>query len=335
MPKKLAITSSLQIWRRIVQASFILLSISIGLQFNTFYNQIVSGGPVTTPRPAGVEAFLPISALLGMKRLLLTGYWDMIHPAGLTFLVAVIIGAIFFRRAFCSWICPFGSLSHFLEWAHHRLVNLPLHWNIPRWLKITALGIKYILLILILWIMVFTMPLSSIEWFLFLPYNLAADANMLIFISHISIIVMIVIAGLIVFTIIVKNGWCRFLCPYGALLSVLGLLSPLRITRNDVSCQHCMCCNLSCGVGIQVEDKHIIHSPECTMCLSCVSACPTENTLVVRTLWGTRAGNWLIPLGIVGIIFVAYAIAIWTGHWNSVLTLDDFRNAYQMGVRHK
>lgn len=61
--------------RWVVQGAYLFFFVLVGIEFHSFYRQIVSGGPVTAHRPPAVEGFLPISALVGLKRFLLTGHW--------------------------------------------------------------------------------------------------------------------------------------------------------------------------------------------------------------------------------------------------------------------
>ena len=76
------------------------------------------------------------------------------------------------------------------------------------------------------------MPLEAIEGFLRSPYNAAADAKMLLFFLHPSATSLAVIVGLVALSLVVKHLWCRYLCPYGALLGVASLLSPLSVRRD-------------------------------------------------------------------------------------------------------
>ena len=101
--------------RTAVQAAYLLFLALVGAEFAAWLAQVQAGGVVTRARPSAVEAFLPISALLGLKRFLLTGQWDDIHPAGLTIFAAALGTALIARKAFCSWMCPVGALSRALE----------------------------------------------------------------------------------------------------------------------------------------------------------------------------------------------------------------------------
>ena len=99
-----------------IQIAFLILVIVIGWQFYTFVAYCEAGGKgFYLPRPPGVESFLPISALMGTKYFFGTGKINYIHPAGFVIFGTLLLMAIFFRRGFCSWMCPVGTISEW-EW---------------------------------------------------------------------------------------------------------------------------------------------------------------------------------------------------------------------------
>ena len=51
---------------------------------------------------------------------------------------------------------------------------------------------------------------------------------------------------MVVASVFVQNFWCRYLCPYGALLGLTSLLSPLRIRREPAACIDCAKCAKAC-----------------------------------------------------------------------------------------
>lgn len=72
-----------------------LFCLYAGYNFYLFYLWGTGQTSIHVPRPHSVEAFLPIRALVGLKRLVLISNYDMIHPAGLTvFLAAMCIGLL-------------------------------------------------------------------------------------------------------------------------------------------------------------------------------------------------------------------------------------------------
>ena len=64
------------------------------------------------------------------------------------------------------------------------------------------------------------------------PYMKVADVMMMKFFLNLSILAIIILSVLFIFSIFNKNYWCRYFCPYGALVGILGWASVFRIVRN-------------------------------------------------------------------------------------------------------
>jgi polyferredoxin len=315
-----------------VQIAYAAFLVATALQFAAFLRAALGDGPITAGRPASVEAFLPISALMAAKRFVLTGYWDEIHPAGLTILLGAIGTALLARKAFCSWICPVGALSRALEWVGRRTLWRRGFPAVPRWLDLPLASVKYLLLGFFLQLVV-TMPLDGIVAFLRGPYNVAVDAKMLAFFADLSLTGGAVLAALALVSLAVKNFWCRYLCPYGALLGIASFLSPLSVRRDPGTCNDCQACTRACPVEIPVHARLRVLTPECTGCMSCVAACTVPDCLGV-TRQGARAWPaWLVPAVAVATMLGFWAVARATGFWETTVTPELFRAAYRaMGM---
>ena len=318
--------------RAAVQAAYVAFLVGVGLEFARFVSQVTGPGPVTAARPPAVEAFLPISALLGLKRFLLTRYWDEIHPAGLVVLVAAIATAVLARKAFCSWVCPVGAISRALEWLGRRTLWRRRWPAVPRPLDAVLSGAKYLLLGFFVWT-VARMPLEAVEGFLASPYNAAADARMLLLFRSPSGTTLAVVGVLAALSLVVKHAWCRWLCPYGALLGLASWRSPLSVRRDPATCNDCRACTRACPVEIPVHARLRVLTPECTGCLSCVAACTVPDCLGVATSRGRALSPWIVPAAALATMLGAWAIARATGFWDTSLTAEAFRFAYRlMGV---
>ena len=301
------------ICRKLVQTGFALYSLYIGIKFYDFFLWATGQSQVYVPRPASVEAFLPISALIGLKHFILTGVYDYVHPAGLTIFISVIIISFLFRRGFCGWICPVGFLSELLGIIgsklkiQFRLVGIVAH---------LLYSIKYLLLFFFLYMVLWKMDLQQINAFLQSPYNLVVDGKMLLFFitpSKISIIVLGLLAGL---SLLFRNFWCRFLCPYGALLGLTALLSPTSIKRDRKRCIGCKSCSKTCPASIDVDTKERIRVPECIGCMECIGACGDKKSLTV-TIAGFAVNPLIIGIGSVLFFLGAWLIGYFSGHWNN------------------
>ncbi|RWU02386.1 4Fe-4S binding protein [Pseudodesulfovibrio sp. S3] len=311
-----------------IQAAFTLFCVYTGFRFVLFLNWVAGKSDTFAAKPGAVEGFLPISGLLGLRKLLDTGQWDDVHPAGLSIFVAVLIMAFLFRKGFCGYICPVGFLSGLLERAGQRLGLAVIP---PRWLDLPLTGLKYLLLGGFL-LAVFSMDARSLESFIASPFNMASDARMLAFFTSPSALSLTVIAGLAGASLIVRNFWCRYLCPYGALLGLLALTGPTHIRRDAETCIGCGRCSARCPSGIEVEKKVLVRSPECIGCAECVGSCPVQGCLSF-TVPGRRTVPWqIVGIGTVLVLLLVWAWAESTGHWDSQVPPAMLKRIYLMAL---
>jgi polyferredoxin len=165
------------------------------------------------------------------------------------------------------------------------------------------------------------MPVPAIVEFLTSPYGLVADVKMLDFFRRMGQATAIVLAVLVVLSVFVKNFWCRFLCPYGAMTGLLGLASPTRIRRDPVACIDCAKCAVACPAGLAVDTALSVRSAECTACMSCVAVCPAAGALDLTI--GLRRQRilqpWMVATGIAVIFLGIVGYAQLTGHWHTDL----------------
>src|SRR5579863_7719330 len=263
--------------RRIVQWPFIALNFWLGIQFFLWVRYCEQGGVGwNVPRPAGAEGWLPIAGLMNTKYFLLTGRAPAVHPAAMVLFIAFMLMSLLLKKAFCSWLCPVGTLSEHLWKFGARIFGRNL--RLPKWLDIPLRGLKYLLLGFFLFV-IGTMSAEAIHDFMSTPYGLVADVKMLNFFRNIGQTAAIVIALLVLLSMLIQNFWCRYLCPYGALLGIASLLSPVKIRRDAAACIDCGKCSRACPSRLSVDKLVQILSVECTACLECVASCPAEHAL--------------------------------------------------------
>jgi len=294
---------NIQWFRKMVQYLFLATVVLIGIKFSIFVNQLASGISPTVTRPPGIEAFLPISSLISLKYWLVTGIFNPVHPSGLIILLMALATGLLLKRGFCSWICPFGLLSEYLNRLHKLIFRKNV--KLPPWLDYPLRSLKYLLLGFFLWTIVLQMDAVALEYFIYSPYNMVADIKMLYFFKNITAFAFWVLVALLVLSILIRNFWCRYLCPYGALLGVLSFFSILKIHRNDETCTQCQKCTRTCPVDIKVHRTLSVISDECHACLKCVAVCPEKDTLYISASkrkailkpWGYAAAICLLFIG--------------------------------------
>ena len=165
------------------------------------------------------------------------------------------------------------------------------------------------------------MDAQAVSDFLDSPYNRVADVKMLYFFERLSLAGGLTLAALALVSVLVPYFWCRYLCPYGALLGAVSLVSPLKVTRHAPSCIDCGLCTKACPSQLPVERLARVSSDECFGCLSCVAACP-----VTRALRVEAPAPWRLALrpaafaALVVLLFVCgILLARATGHWRNEL----------------
>ncbi len=308
-----------------VQGGFLALCLFLGVQFHLFVQHFETGGQAAAYlRPPGVEAFLPVGALVSLKHWLANGIIDPVHPAALILLMTFLIISLLARRAFCSWICPMGTISELLWRAGRRLFGR--NFRIWIWLDIPLRLAKYALLLFFVKLILLDMPAAALGSFLASPYWAISDVKMLYFFREISLTAFTVVALLTGLSLLYPNAWCRYLCPYGALLALAALAGPLRIHRDPTRCSACGRCGRRCPSRLPVDTRTTILSPECTGCLTCVDGCPQAGALTMalpgrRGKMGGRAFAVLVI-----ILFVAgVGTGRLSGHWQTSLSYQDYQ----------
>ena len=263
--------------RRIVQLTFLVLNVWLAIQFLRWTRYFESNGQTGyVERPAGLDGWLPIAGLMNLKYLLLAHRFPAIHPSAMVLGVIFLLSSMFLKKTFCSWICPVGTVSEYL-WKLGRKV-MRRNLTIPRWLDIPLRSLKYLLMALFLFIVI-SMSAEALNDFMVAPFGIIADVKMLNFFREIGIVGVGVLASLVILSIFIQNFWCRFLCPYGALMGIVSTLSPVKIRRDPDACIDCGKCNKACPSSLPVDRLLQIRSLECTGCMQCVATCPAENAL--------------------------------------------------------
>jgi len=303
--------------RRAVQLAFFALNVWIGIQFYLFVRYYETGarGPYVA-RPSGVEGWLPIASLMNLKVLLATGEVPRLHPAGMFLLIAFLAASWIFRKSFCSWLCPVGAVSEWL-WKLGRS-TFGRNFALPRKLDVAVRSLKYLLLGLFLYA-VGSMSVPAIRAFLEGPYGIVDDVKMLNFFRYLGLGGGIVMALLVLGGVLVRNFWCRYLCPYGALMGLAALASPLRIRRDPAACIDCAKCAKACPSSLPVDKLITIASAECTACLECVAQCPAAGALAMAAPHRLRVPAWAVAAGTLALFFGVVGYAQWKGHWRTDL----------------
>jgi len=162
------------------------------------------------------------------------------------------------------------------------------------------------------------------------PYMKVADIKMMHFFLNLSLLAIIILSVIFIFSIFCKNYWCRYFCPYGALIGVLGWASPTRIVRNKKTCIDCSKCTVACPVHIEVEKKSIVYDVECLGCYDCVDSCPVNGALDMKLLGFGKKVHYAVYAGLVVGLFVVFMnVARFTGYWYNNVSVQEYTELVQ------
>ncbi len=164
-----------------------------------------------------------------------------------------LVTTLLWGRVFCSSLCPFGALQDLLT----RIT--PKRWQrkVPQRIHDRAQLIKYAFLAVILLGAIFFSGVSLFQY---------VEPFGTLFYFSTSILLWFILLVILLASMVVKRFYCRYLCPLGAALGILSLISPLRIQRVE-QCQACKVCEQSCPTGaIRGAD---IQFHECVRCDIC------------------------------------------------------------------
>jgi ferredoxin-type protein NapH len=171
--------------------------------------------------------------------------------------IGLLISGLIFGRAFCGWGCPGGFLSEFLD-------KLALY-RVKVRNSVETLS-KYAVVIASLLVL---FAMNNQRWAI--PIRTGAFFNSVwLTFEHANQLWLLrtgfIVAGL-AFAIIIPHFWCRFLCPTGGLLEILGRISALKYLKTS-ACNDCDCCRNACFAETRPAESN------CINCGDCKSVCP-------------------------------------------------------------
>lgn len=177
---------------------------------------------------------------------------------------------LFGRGLYCGWLCPFGALQEFFGMLATKLkikqIKVKDHHHAM------AIKIKYFILIGIVGSAFYSFTLAEIlseaE-----PFKTAIT---LYFVRYWPFVLYAVI--LVALSMKIHKFYCRYLCPLGAGLAVLGRFPIFKLLRRREECgSPChLCKQKKCGINAINADGSIDYT-ECVQCLECVVTLDNPN----------------------------------------------------------
>ncbi len=192
--------------------------------------------------------------------------------SGLVVSIDVLIGAliifVFYAliagRSYCSWVCPVNFVTDMANWIRRKWDMRSMKiLNIKRKTRFWILGLSLILsLILGVAAFEFISPISMMHRGIIYGIGAGWLAVLMVFLFDL---------------IVLKHGWCGYLCPLGAFYTAISVKSLIRVNHTKENCTDCLDCKVVCP-ELQVlenigEKSGIIDFGACTNCGRCIEVC--------------------------------------------------------------
>lgn len=260
-------------FRRISQIFFLVL---VGLiSLNHYLVEV--GKEIWFLGSASLHAICPFGAVETFGSLIM---YDKMIPKlhestmvlfGIIAFLSVVLGPVV-----CSFVCPLGTVQEYVSAIGKKIFKKRFNTFIPNKVANKLTYMKYIVLVYILYVTTVSLKLAFLD---FDPYYALFN----FWSSEVPIGALVVLGLTIVMSLFMERPWCRFMCPFGALVGFTNKFSLFKIKRNKSTCISCGKCDKACPVGIDVSNKEVITDLSCIRCLECTSerACPIEDTVQI------------------------------------------------------
>lgn len=230
---------------------------------------------------ASLHALCPFGGVVSLYNLATLGtYIQKIHSSSVILMAAVFLLAALFGPVFCGWICPLGTIQEAVGKNGRKLFRNRYNGFLPPKVDKALRYLRYAVLALV----VFVTARSGYLMFEKIdPYN----ALFTFWSSEVSAAALAVLFITLAASIFVERPWCKYLCPYGALLGLTNKIRAFTIRRNPDTCVSCKECDRSCPMNINISEQKSVRDHQCISCLQCTSErnCPVPDT--VNMEWKT------------------------------------------------
>jgi len=222
-----------------------------------------------------LHAICPFGGVESLYQLVTAGmYIQKIDQSALVLMVLAFILAIIAGPLFCGWICPLGSFQEWLGKIGRRLLGNKFNFIIPvgvdRYLRFLRYGI-------LIAVIVATAVSAKLVFADYDPYH----ALFRFYSGEVAVTALIVLGVVLAASFFVERPFCKYACPYGALLGVFNFFSLFPLRRSESKCIDCKACDQSCPMNIVVSERKTVRHHQCITCLKCTSesACPVAGTV--------------------------------------------------------
>ncbi|MBK5240009.1 4Fe-4S binding protein [Clostridium sp.] len=264
--------------RKWVQIFFFALIAFIAIN----HTLIENGGGIALLSSASLHALCPFGGVVTIYQYFSDGtFIKKIHESSFILMIIGFILAVGFGPLFCGWICPFGTFQEWIAKIGKKLFGKKYNKFIPYKYDKYLRYLRYIVLARVLYMTAISAEIvfADVD-----PYFALFN----FWTSEVSVASIIILLLVMISSLFVERPWCKYVCPYGALLGITNLFRSFKIRTNKNTCISCKACDNICPMNIKVSEHEVILDHQCISCMQCSSenACPIADTVNLSTKGG-------------------------------------------------
>lgn len=257
-----------------IQIFFLLLI----LLFSINHYRVEQGLKPLVLRGPSLHAVCPFGGVVSIYTYFVQKvYVRRTHGSSFVLMWIVLLLTLGFGPVFCGWVCPFGSVQEYFGKIGRKIFKKKYNGFIPPGVDSYLRYIRYIVLILILYSTAVTEALTYLDYDpYFALFNLWSP--------EVAGSAFAILAITLLGSLVVERPWCKYICPYGALLGIFNTFKIVKLSRNARTCTTCGVCSRVCPMNITPSDDNNVRDHQCIMCLECTSenACPVDDALLLK-----------------------------------------------------
>jgi polyferredoxin len=186
--------------------------------------------------------------------------------------------AIMFGPVFCGWVCPLGTIQEFVSGFGRKHFRKRFNHFIP---AVIDRPLRYLRYVVLAWVLYMTAVTGKLIFSEYDPYFALFN----FWTSEVSVIGLGILGITLAGSFFIERPWCKYACPYGAVLGITNLIRIFSIRRNQSTCKADGACSILCPMNIPVDSKTIVRDHQCISCLECTSeaVCPVKATVQFST----------------------------------------------------
>lgn len=204
-------------------------------------------------------------------------YVPKIHPSSVVILAIILFLSLILGPVVCGYVCPLGSVQEWIGKIGKRIFGKKYNTFVPEKVDKVLRYARYLVLIIVVYLTTNSLRLVFLEVD---PYYALFN-----FWSSEATIGSIIVLGMVLLgSLFVERPWCKYACPFGAIVGLTNLFSVFKIRRNAHTCINCNLCTQACPMNIDVSKAQAIKDHQCIRCGLCTSegVCPVEDTVEMR-----------------------------------------------------